>query len=303
MSLIAILIAAATEQYWRSFQSLRPFQWLINYAAGLHARWGSLAWFNGPRGVLLVVAPGVVAIALLQYALASGSGLIAWLVMLAFSLGVLVLCVGRRGADEELEEYLAALERGDREAAYYHVRDLLQGREPDNAVELNRRVVETLLVRNNERLLAILFWFVVLGPVGAVLYRSTAQLKGLQYSGRGFDADFLEAALRLQAVLDWVPARITALCYGIIGSFVDAFQQWRAAGPEWRTDLAAGNRGVLVNSGIGSLRLQEYPGAEGEHADGDMMRDIIIDTQALIRRTVIAWVTLFALFTIIGWLS
>lgn len=303
MSLIAILIAAATERYWKSFQALRPFQGLISLAGWMQSRWGGLGWFNSPRGVLLVLAPGVIAVGLLQYALSTGSGAIAWLVMLAFSVIVLIFCIGNRGTDTRIEEYQHALERGDSEGAYLHVRELLQGREPEGPVDLNRMVIETLLVRNHERLLAILFWFVVLGPVGAVLYRSTAQLKGVVHSGRRFDENFVEAALRLQALLDWIPARITAFCYGIIGSFVDAIQQWRTAGPEWSTDMATGNRGVLINSGIGSLRLGDYDAQLDAPPELDDLRTSITDVQALIQRTVIVWITGFAVLTIVGWLT
>ncbi len=303
MSLIAILIAIATERYWKSFGATQPFQWLISFAGWLHQRQGATAWFNGPRGVLLAIAPGVVAVGLLQSALASGSGFIVWLVTLVFSVLVLILCIGNRGADEQVDEYLGALEREDAEGAYLRVRELLQGREAEHAAGMNRLVIETLLVRNHERLLAILFWFVVLGPVGAMLYRSTAQLKGVLHSGRAFEPDFIEAVLRLQALLDWIPARITALCYGIIGSFVDAIHRWRTAGPEWRVDLASGNRGVLINSGLGSLRIDEIPDGEIPDTDSGALRAAIADAQALIRRTVIAWITVFAVLTIIGWMS
>lgn len=303
MSLIAILIAAATERYWKSFSAIQHFQWLVTFTCWLQQRWGAAAWFNGPRGVLLAIAPGVVAIALLQYALASGSGFIVWLVTLAFSVLVLALCIGNRGADEQIGEYLHALEREDAEGAYLHVREILQGREAAGPVEMNRLVIETLLVRNHERLLAILFWFVVLGPVGAMLYRSTAQLKGVLHSGRTFDAGFIEAALRLQALLDWIPARVTALCYAVIGSFVDAIRRWRTAGPEWRVDLATGNRGVLLNSGLGSLRVGDPLEDAEPQVDLEALRATIAETRALIQRTVITWITGFAILTIVGWLS
>lgn len=303
MNLIAVLLVAATERYWKSFQIVRLFQGLITMACRFNSHWGNAAWFNGPRGVLLTLAPGVVAVALIQYALASGSGFIVWFVTLAFSVIVLILCIGNRGADDQIEEYLRALEREDSEGAYLHIRELLQGREPENPLGMNRLVIEMLLVRNHERLLAILFWFVILGPVGAVVYRSTAQLKGVVNSGRTFDGDYIEAALRLQALLDWIPARITALCYGVIGSFVDAIHQWRTAGPEWRTDMMTGNRGVLINSGLGSLRVTEPPEGTEPVVNLDAMRAMIGDAQALIRRTVIAWITVFAILTIVGWLS
>jgi membrane protein required for beta-lactamase induction len=166
---------------------------------------------------------------------------------------------------------------------------------------MNRLLIERLLVRNNERLLAILFWFAVLGPVGAVLYRSTAQLKGLVNTGRAFGDDFMEATLRLQAILDWIPARITAFLYALIGSFVDAMRQWRFAGSEWAADLYTSNQGALINSGVGSLRLHEQVVLETE--EFKVLRHEVAEAQALIHRTVIAWVAGFALLTIAGWLG
>jgi membrane protein required for beta-lactamase induction len=298
MNLIAILIALSTESLWKSFRAVRPFQWLIDYTAWLWLRAGKERWFSGSFGVLAAVAPGLVIIGLIQAALASGEGFIAWLVKLAFAVVVLILCIGVRGLEHELEEYRRALERNDREAAYMHVRELLREGPPVNADEMNRKLIEVILVRNNERLLAILFWFAVLGPVGAVLYRSSCQLKGVRQSGGVLSDGFLAAVLRLHAILDWVPARITALCYAAIGSFVESLQQWRAGVREWGGDSSTGNRLVLIHSGIGALRLHDL---EAER-DNDSLREDIIDAEALVHRTVIVWLTGFALLTIAGWL-
>jgi membrane protein required for beta-lactamase induction len=298
MNLIAMLIALGTESLWKSFHAVRPYQWLIDYSAWLWLRAGKERWFGGSYGVLAVLAPGVVIVALVQAALASGEGFIAWLVKLAFAVGVLIVSIGVRGLDQELEEYRRALERNDREAAYMHVRELLREGSPANADEMNRKLIEIMLIRNNERLLAILFWFAVLGPAGAVLYRSSCQLKGNRQSGGVMSDGFLGAVRRLHAILDWVPARITALCYAAIGSFVEAVQQWRAGVHEWGGDTYTGNRLVLIHSGIGALRLHDV---EAER-DNDSLREDIVDAEALVHRTVIVWLTGFALLTIAGWL-
>src|SRR5690606_3475902 len=140
-------------------------------------------WFNGPLGVLLAIGPGVIAVALIQVTLHSSFGFIAWFVSLLFAIAVLVASIGRRRADEEVEDYLRALEAGEADTPHAHVSELLQGQDPGTAAARHRLVIEMMLLRNHERLLAILFWFVILGPVGAVLYRSTTQLKGLLYTG------------------------------------------------------------------------------------------------------------------------
>lgn len=298
MNLIAMLIALSTESLWKSFHAVRPYQWLVDYTAWLWQRVGRERWFGGSYGVLAAIVPGVLIVGLIQAALASGEGLITWLVKLGFAIAVLIVSIGVRGLDYELEEYRRALERNDREAAYMHVRELLRDGQPANADEMNRKLIEVMLIRNNERLLAILFWFAVLGPFGAVLYRSTCQLKGIRQSGGVTSGGFNDAVLRLHAILDWLPARITALCYAAIGSFVESVQQWRAGVREWGGDLYTGNRLVLVHSGLGALRLHDI---EPER-DNDTLREDIVDAEALINRTVIVWLTGFALLTIAGWL-
>lgn len=299
MNLIAILMAMGTEGFWKSFDVLRRFQGLVGYASWLQSRWGDRPWFNGPVGVMFTIAPGVVVVGLVQSWLEGG--LLGWLLTLLFSVAVLVFCIGVRGLNDHVGEYLRALERGDPEGAYLYVREVIGEREPEDAGMVNRMLVETMLVRNNERLLAILFWFVILGPLGAVLYRSTTQLKGVVRAEARFRDDYLETVLRLQAILDWIPARITALCYAVIGSFVDAMHQWRRRVGEWRTDMYTANRDVLVGAGLGALQIPE-PAAE-RAADLDALREEVIDTQALVSRTVVTWLAVFAVLTIAGWLT
>jgi len=299
MALVAIVLVMATENFWQSAQGLRPFQAVIDYAGWLQERWGGQPWFNGPAGVLLTLLPGFAAIAVLQLIFHAIGGVIGFFLELLFMAAVLIAAIGRRGADQQVGDYQRALERGDSEGAYLYVKDLLGSRRPANPDEMNRLLIERLLVRNNERLLAVLFWFAVLGPVGAVVYRSTTQLKGLVNTGRAFGEDYMEAALRLQAIFDWVPARITALLYGLIGSFVDAMRQWRLAGAE--PDLYASNLGALINTGVGSLRLHDQI-LTGQETFA-VLRGEIEETLALINRTVIAWVAAFALLTIARWLG
>jgi membrane protein required for beta-lactamase induction len=300
MKLIAILLVLATEEKWKSFRSLRPYQALIEFACRLQARLGERDWFNGPAGVLLVLAPGLIAIGLLQVTIDAADGLIAWLVGLAFAAAVLMISIGRRNADDELEDYLHALDADDPETAYRHVREVLQGEDPGTPAGRHRLLIETLLLRNHERLLAVLFWFVVLGPVGAVLYRTASQLKGVRHTNRSFDEGFIDAVLRLQGFLDWIPVRIAALCHALVGSFSEALHEWRAAAAT-AFDLPSGNRGVLIGSGLGSLRLRDDLAVEG--VDADAFARSLAETRALIYRTMIVWVTAFAVLTIVGWLN
>ena len=188
------------------------------------------------------------------------------------------------------------------EAASQNLRDMThEAVSTDNPVQLNYRFLEALLGRVNERLLAILFWFVLLGPLGAVFYRSVSQLKSLQmeYPEAG---GFNEAAARLKLILDWLPARLTAVCYALSGSFVDAIHAWREEMTQSNGTSLTRNRAVLTRTGLGALQLHDFYADAGAEIDTETVTRHVEHAHALIRRTVITWLTVLALLTLAGWL-
>lgn len=302
MTLIAILLALGTESFWKSVRLLRHFELLIRYANWLQGRFKDQAWFNGSVGVLLVVTPAILAVGIVQHVLGSAPGVLAWFLTLIFSVAVLIFCIGVKDINQHVNDYLNAWNQDDPEAAYLYVKDLLGGEKAENARQLHLQFLEFILIRINERLLAILFWFVVLGPVGAVLYRSVSQLKGLARSEYGTHEDFMEAALRLKAILDWVPVRTTALCYAVIGNFVEAIHCWGQQIAKQGNNWVASNNSVLVSAGCGALQLADIFTEQNLELDKDEVRDQILAAEALVKRTVIAWLTFLAILTIVGWM-
>ena len=302
MILIAILLALGTERFWKSVRILRHFEILIRYAVWLQERCKDQSWFNGGAGVLLVIAPVVVAVGIVQHVLGSAPGVLAWLLSLIFAVAVLIFCIGVKDITQHVNDYLNAWGQDDPEAAYLYVKDLLGGEQAGNPRQLHLKFLEFILIRINERLLAILFWFVILGPVGAVLYRSVSQLKGLAREEYNTHEDFMEAALRFKAILDWLPVRITALCYAVIGNFVEAVHCWGQQIAKHGNDWVASNNSVLVSSGCGALQLADIFTNEDLELDSDDVRDQILAAEALVRRTVIAWLTFFAVLTLVGWM-
>jgi len=302
MTLIAILLALGTESFWKSIRLLRHFGVIISYATWLQGRFGGQAWFNGSLGVLLVIFPVVLAIGIVQHVLGSAPGVLAWLLTLIFSVAVLIFCIGVKDINQHVNDYLNAWGQDDPEAAYLYVKDLLGGEKAENVRQLHLKFMQFILIRINERLLAILFWFVVLGPVGAVLYRSASQLKGLARAEYNTHEDFMEAALRFKAILDWVPVRITALCYAIIGNFVEAIHCWGQQIAKQGNNWVASNNSVLVSAGCGALQLADIFTEENLELEKDDVRDQILAAEALVKRTVIAWLTFLAILTLVGWM-
>jgi AmpE protein len=220
-----------------------------------------------------------------------------WWVVLGLVLAVVVLLFsfGPHDLEAQVEAYVEAEERDDHESAKDHASVLLGACPEGDEAECTRRIIETSLVEANERLFAVLIWFLVLGPTGAILYRLTAILAR---NGWGEDQSAMaEAAQRLHAILDWPTSRLCALAYAFAGSFVDALHAWRIQ--ERQDDWEQGSHLVLIASGLGALGY--VPGEEEDGHEHDI--SLVHETLALIRRAVVVFLGIAALFTLAGWMS
>jgi membrane protein required for beta-lactamase induction len=160
-------------------------------------------------------------------------------------------------------------------------------------------VVHAALVQVNVRVLSVVFWFYVLGPVGAVLYRFSHLLITDSDGKEGVGAGFADAALRLHGILAWLPARLTAWGYALMGSFSQARYRWQVRAFDWVDDWVAGNAGVLIASGTGALELPDA--AEGDAA-GAYTVDAVKDALRLVDRTSWLWLAIIILLALPRWL-
>ncbi|MDR2164708.1 MAG: CobD/CbiB family protein [Zoogloeaceae bacterium] len=117
--------------------------------------------------------------------------------------------------------------------------------------DIARISIETALVAAHRHVFAILFWFALLGPVGAVLYRCSHLLAETWTPARNGEV-FSRFARQWFAVVDWLPARVTAMAFAVVGNFEDAVYCWRHQATRWR-DAATG---VVLASGGGALGVR-----------------------------------------------
>lgn len=289
MALIAILISLVAERFLGSMEEFRRFVWFRRYAEWLTARFANTAFLNGPAGVLLTLLLPVAAVAIADYYLSQW-----WFVLgLGFSVLLLLLSYGPTDLEAEVEAYVDAQERGDEESACWHAAELIGSEPPEHSPQLTRRIIENTLVQANDRLLAVLLWFLLLGPAGALLYRLVCELT---LSAQEREPDLLgEAAQRLHAILAWLPARMCALAYALAGSFVDGLNAWRNQTGEWHEK----SREILIASGLGAMGYE--PGEEESSREHDV--EMVHEVLSLVRRAVLVFLSVLALFTLAGWMS
>jgi adenosylcobinamide-phosphate synthase len=140
-------------------------------------------------------------------------------------------------------------------------------RDTANATEadLAKASTESLLENGNDAVFGTLFWFVVAGGAGAVLFRLANTLDAMWgYRNARFFA-FGWAAARIDDGLNLIPARLTALSYVLLaGDKRLAWRCWRLQAPHWPSP----NAGPVMASGAGALGL-----ALGGHATYDGVQE------------------------------
>lgn len=289
MSLIAIILSLLVERFLGSMAELRQFGWFQRYSQVLASALREQRYLNGSAAVLLLLFPLLLLVGAVDYYLIHHWFLLAPL----FAVLILLFSFGPCDLEAEVEAYIDACERDDEESAMWHANELIGEELPENSVQLTRRIMESTLEQANERLLAVIFWFVLLGPGGALLYRLSQQLVLVE---RDSDDDFSEATLRLHYILAWIPARLCALAFALAGSFVEAVHAWRTESSHWPEST----RNVLIAAGFGALRFEPE---ELEEENSQQHNEMVIETLSLVRRAVLVFISAIALFTLAGWMA
>jgi len=302
MNLIALLVSLLIERLATQFFHWRRMRWMDRL---IDAGFRSLGSGHWPALVTVLVLAVLLALPVFVVTFALGDSLLGF-PYLALAIVVLFFSLGPKDIGEDVDEYCVALEQDDDDAVQRAAHALIEGDVPEDPVERLAVVESAVFVQANNRLFAVIFWFVVLGPLGplgAWAYRVTdlVRRRAVFSAGRATGdeeatlAETRAAAVRLHAWLAWIPARLTALGYAVAGHFDGALHAWRE-----RADEASGadaTEALLARVGRGAMVLD----ADDEE---DLRERAIRGASAanrLVFRQLLIWVVLIAALTLYGW--
>ncbi len=165
-----------------------------------------------------------------------------------------------------------------------------------DAQAIRKATIESTLENGADAIFAPIFWFVVAGPTGAIFYRLSNTLdamwgyKNKRYYHFGF------AAARLDDLLNWLPARLTALSYMLLGNSQKAWNCYRKQSPHCESP----NAGVVMSAGAGCLNVN-LGGPALYH--GQLKRKPILGTERSATNQDIKRANQLILLTTLLWLS
>ncbi|MCI0750144.1 MAG: regulatory signaling modulator protein AmpE [Nevskiales bacterium] len=290
MTLIGILLALLGERLLGHLPRFGEPLLLRQIVVGVQGR---VSW---PAYWRSAAAPAV-----LLVAATAGMVLLDWVVRhplpdLALEVVVLLLCLGSRHLDNDIQRLIEAREANDTQAERLLTLVLLRGPERNAS---RRSLIGALFIQSHERLFGVLLWFIAAGPAGAVLYRLASHMPRFLYETQpGSKAE--QMAVQLHAVAAWIPARITAVLFGLAGSLDQALAEWRrqqtAPAASWWDRTWA----LLAEMAAASLSTEE--GAAGPVVPA-ALPDCLREVRAMQVRVLLILLAAFGLFTAGGWMA
>lgn len=215
MTFVAVLIVFVLVQFWGSADFFHRDGWFRHWLQRTRQ------WFPGAG--LQILAQVIAPVLLLWMVLTLLKAAFVPLYFLV-SIPLLLYSLGRGNYTEWVEGYRSAAQRNDSEIACdYAVRLGVDVDECHDWPQLHRGVLRRAAYLGFERWFAAIFWFVILGGVGAVLYRLTY----LASSSGGQSDEAKSLSKRLLWILEWPAVRLLGLSFALIGNFVSGIHRWQ----------------------------------------------------------------------------
>lgn len=291
MSLLAILFSLAIEHYYTAVAQIRNYDWINSFSDWIKDRFSETDFWNDTLGLIAIVLIPMFACALIYGVLEHAMGLLGFL----FSLLVLVYSIGPKNFLHTASQFVDAGEHEDEHSLESYAEELLGTESSEIDANTYQNISAKLINSTNEGLLSIFFWFILLGPMGALMCRIVNILYCRTQENSGDEENrFTEldnSTRMLYAILLWLPAQLTILTFAITGSFIDCLREWKSRLSKDYLNPQE-TETTLFRAGLNALQINP-----DEHQyDLSTTREVL----ALCWRSIIVWVTALALLTLAG---
>jgi AmpE protein len=301
MKLIALLIGLIVERLATQLFHLRELRWLDQLIdAGFRQ---VIRFANWPAVIPVMMLALLLILPVFLLLITLGDAMYGGFPYMILAIIVLFFSLGPKDIGEEVDEYCKALEADDAERISKTAKALIEKEVPEDSKERIRRVEEAVCVQANNRLFAVIFWFVVLGPLGAWSFRITDLIRrrAVFKASREDSGDALaavrDAAISLHAWLAWVPARLTSVGYAMAGSFDAALHAWRAPADEHALHQSEQSEQLLARVGVAALAIHDI----SDESDAERGVRGARAANGMVFRLLFIWAAVIAAMTLYGW--
>ena len=262
MTFIVALMALLVERFF-DWGHLRRWDWYVGYRL-----WVEQKLKNQPPAWVLTIAvlPFLIAVLLIQYVFI---GKLYGFLSLLFHFLVLLYCMGPQNLWADTFACINALAQGDAGQVAEKLKTMFGITEMIQSQTFHQQFLRKIFIAANVRVFAVVFWYAILGPAGALFYRLMVLASPLQAKEEEEVMPLVvKDAYHVETVLDWLPVRVFTFIFALGGHFVKTLAAWRK-------DVLQGlgsNEAMLADCGLAALGIDEA-GSLAE--DGSVERNAI----------------------------
>ncbi|MEM1243405.1 MAG: regulatory signaling modulator protein AmpE [Pseudomonadota bacterium] len=278
MKLIILLIALGLERYLHAGQYLYRFNWFHAYLDKLANFCEDKHLWRGYIGLAINILPVIIIVGIVCL-------LFSWIIHplfeFIFAILILLYSLGPTSLFMQLEKFL--------QSTNIDVLPENYKQSYKNVENTNRLISSNIFILFNSQFFAVIFWFVVLGPLGALFYRLIVLNAEQSRPPESKHQPLHHAASMLQGILDWIPVRLLGVGYALVGDFGNVWSLWFK---NFLTGIGFNNQ-FNVEAGLAAVDVKA-----SKYSDIEENRNVF----HLVERTLIFTLVIVAIFTLGAWI-
>lgn len=293
LTLIAVVLALVLGHILPGLMALRRYGWFVSWLSFLGKIFRGETLWQGRFGTLIAIGLPVIIVAVIQYFL---SGLWYGLPGFVFALMVLVYTWGPRDLDLDVDKVIDA---SDVEARRQAATSLFP--EGDDPVIEGPSLVEAVFRCALWRWFGVLFWFLILGAAGALLYR-LASLSAQGEARKTIPEKQSEAAALFTRLLNWPVAHLMTFGMALAANFDTVLSAWREWYKQGGSRLDIGFLGAAARASVDCELAEEDAYAVDGPAQAPALLELR-DAMSLVWRILLLWLAVLSLFVLAGFVN